>query len=235
MTHPGKEVLFVGINNLPDAPWISGWCEAAGTQREERKAKGGRISPLTRLQDIMQKAIKLLTKANHIFDRSLSATAIMAGVLIIFLMMGTLAEVISRYFFNSPIPWMLEVLAYSLVWITFLGVAWLLKREGHVNMDVFLVRFKPRTRCLVNIITSALGVLVCAVLVWSTAENLRFYIEVGHLQQTERYFPTAPIFVIIPIGSFLLFIQFLRRTYGYVASWRGLPDQEQETQAKTRV
>ena len=181
----------------------------------------------------MRKTIKLLTKADHIFDHILSATAIMAGVLIIFLMMGTIAEVVMRYFFNRPISWMLEVLAYSLVWITFLGVAWLLKREGHVNMDIFLVRFKPRTRCLVNIITSVLGVLICAVLVWSTTENLRFYIEVGHLQQTERYFLTAPIFVIIPAGSFLLFIQFLRRTYGYVESWRGLPDQEQGTQAKT--
>lgn len=183
----------------------------------------------------MRKTIKLLTKADHIFDHILSATAIMAGVLIIFLMMGTIAEVVMRYFFNRPISWMLEVLAYSLVWITFLGVAWLLKREGHVNMDAFLVRFKPRTRCLVNIITSVLGVLICAVLVWSTTENLRFYIEVGHLQQTERYFPTAPIFCIIPAGSFLLLIQFLRRTYGYVESWRGLPDQEQGTQAKTQA
>ena len=207
--------------------------EATGTQREERKSRGGRISPSTGLQDIVRKTIKLLTKADHIFDHILSATAVMAGVFIIFLMMGTVAEVVMRYFFNRPISWMLEVLAYCLVWITFLGVAWLLKREGHVNMDIFLVRFKPRTRCLVNIITSVLGVLICAVLVWSTTENLRFYIEVGHLQQTERYFPTAPIFCIIPIGSFLLFIQFLRRTYGYVESWRGLPDQEQGTQAKT--
>ncbi len=177
----------------------------------------------------MRKTIKLLTKANHIFDRILSATAIMAVALIIFLMLGTVAEGVLRYFFNIPIPWMLEVLSYSLVWITFLGGAWLLKREGHVNMDMFLVRFKPRTQYLINIITSILGVLVCAVLVWYTTENLWFYIQVGHLQQTERYFPTAPIFVIIPIGSFLFLIQFLRRIYGYQESWRGLADQEQRT------
>jgi len=33
--------------------------------------------------------------------------------------------------------------------------------------------------------------------------------------------------IIIPIGSFLLFIQFLRRAYGYFTGWRAIPDKEQ--------
>ncbi len=181
----------------------------------------------------MQKTRELLAKANHIFDKTLDATTIAASALMIFLMIAITVDIILRYFFNRPTPWMLEVTSFSLLWITFLGVAWLLRKDGHVKMELLLTRLNPRSQTMLNIITSIIIVIVCVILVWQTAENTAHYIRTSHVQPSERRFPTAPIFIIVPIGLLLLLIQSLRRTNGYLKVWRELPDQEQRSPDET--
>ena len=173
----------------------------------------------------MPKTIRLLAKANSIFDRAIDYSAIGAGILLTFIMLGITAEVFLRYGWNRPIPWMIEVVEYSLLWITFLGAAWLLKREGHVRVDTVLNRLKPIPRSLMNIITSIIGVVVSTFLFRYTVESAWFYYRTSYVLPTERHFLMYPIFVIIPIGLFLLLIQFLRRTYGYLRERRELLDQ----------
>lgn len=182
------------------------------------------------MHGFLRKTMKLLAKANHIFERIINSLAIVAGVLIAFMMFGIATDVGLRTFWNRPIPWMVEVVEYCLLWMTFLSAAWLLEREGHVKMGILLDRLKPRTQTLVNIVTSIIGVVACAILVWYTAENTLNYFQTGHVLPTQRRFIIYPIFVIIPIGGALISIQFLRRAHGYLKSWRGLPVQEQRTQ-----
>jgi len=171
--------------------------------------------------------MKLLTKVSSIFDRFLDGMAYLAAVLIGFIIVGIITEVVARKVWLVPIPGMHEATEYSLVWIGFLVAAWLLREEGHVNIDLLLDRLKPETQALVNAITSALGVIVFLVITWFSVQ-----IALGYLQGDVRIASVArpfkfPLYIIIPIGSFLLFIQFMRRTRGYFRSWRASPDQGQ--------
>ena len=57
-----------------------------------------------------------------------------------------------RYFLNRPLVWVLELTEYALLWVTFLGAAWLLRQGGHVQVDV-IVDFMSRRwkkRCAVK-------------------------------------------------------------------------------------
>ena len=131
------------------------------------------------------------------------------------------ADVTLRYSINRPITWVFEATEYSLLYITFLGTAWLLKKEGHVKLDLLLNMLKPKTRTFLNIITSILLALVCLLLTWYGTASTIDHFQRG-VTSVKYYEPPIFIFLmIIPIGGLLLFIQSIKRTYGYVKQIKG--------------
>ncbi|MFC1902627.1 TRAP transporter small permease [Chloroflexota bacterium] len=171
--------------------------------------------------------MKLLTKFNAVFDRVLDVSAILTGLLIVFIMVSTNSEIISRKLLNASFLWVVPYSEYSLAYIVFLGTAWLLKREGHVRIDIVLNWLNPRQKALLNAITSIITAILCliiayvAVLVTWDIYQRGVYI-VGILET-----PKAPLLAIIPVGFLLLFIQFLRRTYENLRNWRAPRTEEQ--------
>lgn len=159
-------------------------------------------------------------KLNLIFEGALKLLAFLAGVLLIFMMFSVSLEVVLRYFFDRPMMGLLEVIQVMLLYITFLGVAWVLKLEGHAKMDLVLNLLNPKAQSLLNTTTSSICAMICLVITWYGA-----VVTIEHLQ-TGRYIigtvniPSGLFLLIIPVGTLLLFIQFLRRTYNYLRVWR---------------
>lgn len=164
--------------------------------------------------------MKSVTKISNTFDRVLTILLVLAGVLLISCWLSICLEVVMRYFLNRPQVWVVEISEYTLAWVTFLGAAWLLKEEGHVKIDILLNQLSPRMQSLLNIITSSLCVMIWLILTWYSGQVIWHFFEDGLVTQTTLELPRAPIYAIVPIGSFLLFVQFLRRTRGYVGRWR---------------
>ena len=170
-----------------------------------------------------------------IFDRVIGALFWLACILIAFSMLSVNIEILYRFFTGQAQLWVIEVSEYILLMMTFLGAAWVLKKDGHVRIDVLINRLEPRTQTILNIVTSVVGAIFCLIIVWYgtdvTWENFQkgttFYKAVG--------FPKAPIMAAIPIGSFLLFIQFLRRTRGYLMEWKAPQYKEDEAIALQKL
>lgn len=172
-----------------------------------------------------------MIKIIHIFDRTLSFLAGVAGCIIIFLMLSVSYEVVTRYFFNRPTVWVIEIGEYLLLYMLFLGTAWVLKREGHVKMDLLLNRLKPRAKSLVNFGTSFICLVCFLILTWYGVQAVLFSARIGYYKGSVIEIPEVFIIVIIPIGSFLLSIQFIRRTYGFLKSSMVSVDSREETQS----
>ncbi len=168
--------------------------------------------------------MKLLQQFGAIFDRTNGILVFLAALFLAFITLSVSTEIVMRYFLNRSIIWVVEISEYSILWVVFLSTAWVLRNEGHVKMDLVLSRLKPRNQTLLNIITSVVGAIVCFILVWYGAGVTldHFLRGAGKLRMIEV--PAAAIMVIIPTGCFLLFLQFLRRAYGYLRSWRVSPD-----------
>jgi len=165
-------------------------------------------------------SMNLLTKVTNIFDRTIQVATLLAGILLIFLMLSVSADVVLRYFLGRPIGWVKEVAEYILLYIPFLVAAWVLRREGHVKMDLVLSRFSPKTQSMVNAITSLISAIICFLLTWFGVKATWYFFQVGYVTPTVLRVPKFIIIAIIFVGSFLLFIQFLRRAYSYL----GKPD-----------
>lgn len=173
--------------------------------------------------------IKLLTKLAPIFDRITDIFAGAAGFIVLFQIASICLEIFMRYFLNRPLSWVVEIGETSMLYLTFLGAAWVLRREGHVRVDIVISRVSPEIRVLLNVMNSVIGAAVCLVLVWYGAhETWDNFIRGLYLPDTQM--PVAPILAVIPVGSFLLFIQFLRRINKYLSEWRKPAQPEQRVQ-----
>lgn len=161
-------------------------------------------------------SMKLTMKLRAIFETTLNVFSVAAGVLVAFLMLVVSADVFMRYFLNRPIFWTIEVTQYAMVFILFLGAAWLLREEGHVVMDVLINRLGQRYRNLTNVFTSVLGAIVCLLITWYGVKVNIDYIKMDYMYSATLEIPAFLLQAVVPLGTFLLFIQFLRRAYGYL-------------------
>jgi C4-dicarboxylate transporter, DctQ subunit len=161
---------------------------------------------------------KRLNRIMAIFDKVVTVFAIIAGCLIIGLMLLVNLDVLLRGV-NHPTSWGVEISGYLLLFTAFLGAAWLLRDDGHVSVDIVFNRLSPKGQALLNFITSIIGTISCLVLtLYSCQVTLRNYQEhiyVATLLQP----PSFALLIVIPIGGFLLFIQFVRRTFRHLQIW----------------
>ena len=167
--------------------------------------------------------MKVTKIAWSIFDKTLTALMVLACALVLLDTLAVTVDVLLRYSLGITWTGLFEITEYSLLWITFLSTAWILKIDGHIRVDLVLSRFNPRHRAITNIVTSIICIILLGVLTWYSVKlTLNDY-------QTGRYISSIlqpvkwPIEIIIPVGYFLLFIELLRKTYGHLTSWKALP------------
>jgi TRAP-type C4-dicarboxylate transport system permease small subunit len=140
---------------------------------------------------------------------------------IIFLMMLTVnTDVLMRYVFNQPIIWAQEFCEYGLVYLTFLGTAYLLRNGKHIRMGLVYDQLKTRARALVESIFSLIGAVVAGLLVWYGIITVMDYAHRGIASYSILQIPQSPILAIIPIGCFLFLLQSLITAYENFARWR---------------
>ena len=163
-------------------------------------------------------------KALRLFDLVMNIFAYIAGILVLLVALFVSYTVVVRYLHFKPPGWVLQYTEYALLWITFLGAAWLLREEGHINIDTLLVRLPPRVRTVLDIVVNILGGLVCLVIVGFGTAKVVDFINRGIMDVKGVTLPMYPIFIIIPVGGLLLLIQFIRNVFKHVRIVRNKED-----------
>jgi len=131
-------------------------------------------------------------------------------------MLLILYAVFMRYFLGNPPGWDIEVSEYILVYVTFLGTAWLLKREGHVSIDFVYTRLNARTRWVLDIVISVIGVIACLSVTYFSGASTLDYIQRNVPTVETLKIPRAVILAILPIGFYFLSMVFLGKTLEHI-------------------
>ena len=152
---------------------------------------------------------------NTIFDRVIDIMFYAASGLSLVIFFGTCIELFMRYFFNRPQIWAVEVTEYAMLYITFLGAAWLLREEGHVRIDLLLSFLSPKSQAFLTSITSILGAIVCSVIAFYGSWSTWVHYQKGLTTFSAMELLKWPFLIVIPFGSFLLLIQFIRSAFAY--------------------
>lgn len=164
----------------------------------------------------------LLANVNKIYNRVIELGALIAGVLLIFLMLSVTLEVTLRYFLGRPTSWVGEICGYILLYIPFLVAAWVLRKDGHVRMDLVIITLSPKTQSLLNAITSFVCAAICFLLTWYGIKVTLYFSNLGYKTPTVLMLPKSIIIAVIFVGSFLLAVQFLIGTFNHLRTWREL-------------
>lgn len=166
--------------------------------------------------------MKSLTRLGKILDQVNIIMVVISTVLILGLTLIVGADITLRYVFLRPLGWVKEVSEYILVALGFLVAAWILKDDGHVKMDLLLTKVSPKTQTMMNLITSILSIFVVLIVTWfSLRVIIDFYrtkLVTPSVLEPQKWVLLIPIFV----GSLLLAIQFIRRTFSFIDRWRML-------------
>ena len=156
----------------------------------------------------------------RVFDRLLDILNAICGGIMVFVMFSIAISVATRYFFAKPIGWSQEIGEYSIVCVTFLGLAWVLKVDGHVVMDIIFNYISPKTKALLNTITSSVCIVVCFLLANAALKVAINQFILGQTTYTILAPPKGLFTSIIMLGLFLVALQFIRRTWGYILAFK---------------
>jgi C4-dicarboxylate transporter DctQ subunit len=152
-------------------------------------------------EDGMKKFDKYLDGIEKIF-------AFFAGLLLIFVALSTCSAIVLRFMKLAVPLWSVQFNEYSLLWITFLGAAWLLRRGRHVSLDIVSRRLKPRGVIVLNIAHGVMGMGVCGLLAWITGTVTWDHFQRNVMDVRAVDVPKHIILAIVAAGFFLLLLEF---------------------------
>ena len=88
----------------------------------------------------------------RIFDIADKVIINILGILLIFFVILTSAQVILRYVFNSPLPWAEEFIGFLMIYFGLIGGSWGIKHSIHIAMEVFVKKFMKKAMKFVYIL-----------------------------------------------------------------------------------
>lgn len=118
-----------------------------------------------------------------------------------------LCEVVLRYFFNSPTIWVNESTQLLFGAYAVLSGGYVLRWDGHVNVDFLYGRFSSRGKAIADIATSfLLFVFVGSMLYYGC---LMAFASLSRLEHSHTAWnpPLYPFKLMIPLGALLVLLQ----------------------------
>ncbi len=118
-------------------------------------------------------------------------------------------EVISRYVFNQPTEWALDVTTQSFGSMFMLGASYALLKGAHVRTDMLWEKFSDRKKGAIDAIAYVIFFMpTMLVLVYISYDDFLYSMDIGERSSTTSWQPIIwPLRGVIPLACALLFIQ----------------------------
>lgn len=147
---------------------------------------------------------------NKTLDKVENFLAVIAGIFILLSMFTIVLEVIVRSTIGYSFVWVQEYNEYLLLYIPFLAGAWLLRNNDHVVINLIDNILGENPSKVLDVIVAILGLIAMSVLFYfSTIVTIDIF-ERGVKSTTVLRTPQVYIYIVIPIGSLLMALEFLR-------------------------
>jgi TRAP-type mannitol/chloroaromatic compound transport system permease small subunit len=144
----------------------------------------------------------------RLIDRLTTIVGVGAACLLVPLVLATCYEVFSRYVMGEPTAWAYEV-GYLLTGSHFLlALAYTLKQDLHIRIDVFTGLMSPRTRAVIDTLAYT---VILPLLLWLTWMLLQYLIT-GYTRgersgQSSLNLPVWPFRLVFTVSFGLLALQ----------------------------
>lgn len=143
-------------------------------------------------------------------DRVCTLLAVLSGGIIVFITLSIGYSILSRATGLPSIVWVIQFNEYGLLWMTFLGTAWLLARKKHISVHIILQHLSEKNKKRFAVVHALMGIILCGLFCWFTAFTTIEKIGRKVIDVQAIDVPIGYVLTVIPVGFFLLFLQFIR-------------------------
>ena len=152
----------------------------------------------------MPRFIKLYVRYVDAINRVLGSIVMYLTLAIMgVLLFGSL----TRYVFNVPFVWIVEMAQFLMAAYYVLGGGYSLQLDTHVRMDVFYERWKPKTRAFVDSITAFFLIFYLIFMIYGGYSSTAYSLKYNQTNYSAWAPPMAPIKIIMTVGIALMLLQ----------------------------
>jgi C4-dicarboxylate transporter, DctQ subunit len=150
--------------------------------------------------------VKLIAALGRWIERVETA---FGNVVIAIMSIGVFLEVVSRYIFGSSHSVLEEFNPIMLVWLTFLTVGILTKRDRHVRMDIIRGKVSEKGKNVLDLIGYAAEIILIGFIGVTGVLEVKLLYELGTVSATDVAYPMYLAALCVPIGCAFILVHAL--------------------------
>ena len=150
---------------------------------------------------------------NNPFLRGVSALSTLAGwcsaAMIVSAVAITCQMIFIRFALNGSTTWQTEAVIYLAIGSTLVGLPYVQKLRGHVNVDLIPLALSPRARYFMCLLTLSLSITMVAILFWYGFEHWHLTYERNRKSDTVWAVRLWIPYLALPVGFGLFLLQLI--------------------------
>ena len=159
----------------------------------------------------MRRALGLVTT---LYGGIVTAMAVVAGLALVWLMVAIVWSVTMRNLGMQPHAWLFTSTEYGVFYMTMLGAPWLVRRRGHVHIELVTAALPAPLRRIVSRAVAALCVVVCGYLAWRGYLLVQTNIARMDFDVRAYFYPRWMLTIAFPVSFGLMAVEFARFAIG---------------------
>ena len=132
-----------------------------------------------------------------------------AAAMIVLAVLITCQMIFVRFVLNHSTVWQTELVVYLMVGATLLGLPYVQRLRGHVNVDLIPLTFAVRPRFWLNVLTLGLSIIIVAIMLYYGYENWHLAWSKGWRSDTVWGVPLWIPYLAVPVGFGLFLLQLI--------------------------
>jgi len=128
---------------------------------------------------------------------------------------------VTRYVFNVPFVWIIEMAQFLMAAYYILGGGYSMQLDAHVRMDVLYERWRPKTRAFMDSLTAFFLVFYLIVLMRGGFSSTLYSFETGQTNYSAWAPLMWPIKAIMTVGILLMLLQAIAMFFRDLARFTG--------------
>ncbi len=147
-------------------------------------------------------------------DRLTNILAILAGVYLVWIFLAIVFQVVARSVFLYGSSHIFTFIEYGLLYITMAGAPWLVRKKGHVYIEILTAAVSEQVRPILSRAVVGLVILICVIITYYGIEvTIRAFVR-DEMDMRSLDMPRWMLMISMPICFGLMSLQFLRFVIG---------------------
>ncbi|WP_299777317.1 TRAP transporter small permease [uncultured Roseobacter sp.] len=155
---------------------------------------------------------------NHPFLRAVAALSTVAGwcsaAMIVTAVAITCQMIFVRFVLNGSTVWQTEMVIYLVIGATLVGLPYVQRLRGHVNVDLIPLALPMRARRALAVLTLSLSIAIIGVMLWYGYDYWHFAWDRGWKSDTVWGVRLWIPYLALPVGFGLLMLQLIADLVG---------------------